>query len=379
MKKIRVAVIGIGFIGIAHIEALRRLGFVEVVAISDALNVEKKAESLYIPKGYSDYKEMILKENLDAVHICTPNCFHYEMAMFAMEQGLHVMLEKPFTVTLEEAKKLRDYSKNHGLITGLNHSLRMNPQIQEMKALVSEGKVGDIFAVHGSYLQDWLFLDTDWSWRLEPELSGKTRAFSDIGSHWIDMVESILEMNAVELLAEFNTVHKIRKKPLKEVETFSDYNKDDSNFEERKILTEDWCSILFKFENGAIGSLNVSQVTAGRKNQQIISISGSKCSLHWDSDSSNNLWIGRREQYNQEVVKDPSLLEKEARDIVSYPGGHIEGFPDTFKQQFTKFYKAIETNDTTQSLFATFEDGCREMLLNDRVFESATKRAWVTI
>jgi predicted dehydrogenase len=193
------------------------------------------------------------------------------------------------------------------------------------------------------------------------------------------MVENILGMKAVELLAEFNTVHKMRKKPLKEVETFSGEHTIHQQFEERKILTEDWCSILFKFENGAIGSLNVSQVTAGRKNQQIIEISGSKCSLHWNSDSSNNLWIGRREQYNQEVVKDPSLLEKEARDIVSYPGGHMEGFPDTFKQQFTKFYKAIENNDTSQTQFATFEDGCREMLLNDKVFESAQKRVWVTI
>jgi predicted dehydrogenase len=378
MKKMRVAVIGIGFIGTAHIEALRRLGFVDVVAISDAVSAEEKAAALFVPKGYADYRKMIEEEQLDAVHICTPNCYHYEMAMFAMRHGVHVMLEKPFTVSLYEAVKLRDYAKERNLVVGLNHSLRMNPQVQEMKALVQAGKVGNIFAVHGSYLQDWLFLDTDWSWRLEPEMSGKTRAFSDIGSHWIDMVENILGMRAVELLAEFNTVHKTRKKPLAETKTFSG-PATDAGFEEREIHTEDWCSVLFKFENGAIGSLNVSQVTAGRKNQQIIDISGSRCSLHWDSDVSNNLWIGRREAYNQDVVKDPALLEQAAREVVGYPGGHLEGFPDTFKQQFAAFYRAVETNDTTQSLFATFDDGCREMLLNDKVYESAMKRAWVTI
>jgi predicted dehydrogenase len=379
MKKMRVGIIGIGFIGAAHIEALRRLGYVDVVALADAQGAEEKAAQMYVPKGYRNYKEMFDKEALDAVHICTPNFLHYEMTMEAMERGIHVMVEKPFTVTLEEAKKLAAYAQEHRIVSGVNHTLRMFPQVAQMKALVDKGEVGDIFAVHGCYLQDWLYLDTDWSWRLEPSISGKTRAFSDIGSHWIDMVENIIGQKAVELLAEFEIVHKIRKKPRKEVETFSGVALRPEDYEEKKIETEDWCTILFRFEKGAIGCVNVSQVTAGRKNQQVIEISGSKCSLKWDSEDSNELWVGRREAYNQKVAKDPSLVEPKVREVIGYPGGHVEGFPDTFKMQFHKFYRAIEKKDDTSVEYATFQDGVREMYLNDKVYESAQKRGWVKI
>lgn len=379
MEKLRVGVIGIGFIGAAHVEALRRLGYVDVVAVAGRRGGAEKAAALYVDHGYDDYREMIDKEKLDAVHICTPNNTHYEMAMYAMERGLSVMLEKPFTMTVEEARSLCAYAKEHGIVTGVNHAMRMNPQVQQMKAMVRSGEVGDIYAVTGSYLQDWLLLESDWSWRLDPKLSGKTRAFSDIGTHWIDMVEDILGQRATELLAEFGIMHKTRKKPKKEVATFSGMALRPEDYENVPVETEDWCSILFRFENGAIGSVNVSQVTAGRKNQQIISISGSKCALHWDSEDSQELWIGRRETFNQKVAKDPSILSEAAQKVTGYPGGHVEGFPDTFKVQFDKFYQAVREKDPSKREFANFEDGLREMILNDKVYESAHKRAWVKI
>lgn len=379
MRKLRVGVIGIGFIGAAHVEALRRLGYIDVVAVSDMSGGKQKARELFVPGGYDDYREMIEKEELDAVHICTPNYLHFEMAMYAMEKGLSVMLEKPLTMNVEEAEKLCAYAKEHGIVTGVNHSLRMNPQVQQMKAMVKSGEVGDIYAVTGAYQQDWLFLESDWSWRLEPELSGKTRAFSDIGTHWIDMVEDIIGQRAVEVLAEFEIMHKTRKKPLKSVATFSGMALRPEDYEDREIRTEDWCSILFRFEKGAVGSVNVSQVTAGRKNQQVISISGSKCALHWDNEDSQELWIGRREGFNQKAVKDPSILSEPAQAVIGYPGGHVEGFPDTFKAQFGKFYKAVLDRDPAQKDFANFEDGLREMVLNEKVYESAQKRAWVKI
>ena len=379
MKQLRVGVIGIGFIGAAHVEALRRLGYVDVVAVANHNNGAQKAKELFVEHGYDDYREMIDKESLDAVHICTPNNTHYEMAMYAMEHAVNVMLEKPFTMTIEEAEKLCSYAKEYQIVTGVNHSLRMNPQVQQMKAMVQSGEVGDIYAVTGCYLQDWLYLDSDWSWRLEPELSGKTRAFSDIGTHWIDMVENITGQRAVEVLAEFEIVHKTRKKPKKQVATFSGMALRPEDYEDVPIKTEDWCSILFRFENGAIGSVNVSQVTAGRKNQQVISISGSKCALHWDSEDSQELWIGRRETFNQKAPKDPSILSKAAQSVIGYPGGHVEGFPDTFKMQFEKYYQSVLNKDTSKKDFANFEDGLREMILNERVYESAQKRAWVKI
>lgn len=379
MRRLRVGVIGIGFIGAAHIEALRRLGYVDVVAVAHKSGGEKKARQQFVPKGYDDYREMIDREELDAVHICTPNNLHFEMAMYAMKKGLSVMLEKPFTMTVEEAKELCAYAKEHQIVTGVNHSLRMNPQVQQMKAMVRGGEIGEVFAVTGGYLQDWLFLESDWSWRLDPELSGSTRAFSDIGTHWIDMVEDITGLRATEVLAEFGLMHKTRKKPLKSVETFSQMALRPEDYADTPVRTEDWCSILFRFENGAIGSVNVSQVTAGRKNQQIISISGSKGALHWDSEDSQELWVGRRETFNQKAPKDPSVLADEAKAVIGYPGGHVEGFPDTFKAQFEKFYRAVLEEDTAQRDFANFEDGLREMVLCEKVYESAQRRAWVKI
>ena len=378
MRKFRVGVIGLGFIGNAHVEALRRLGNIDVVAVADAVNWTEKAEAIAVPHSYSNYKDLIDNESLDAVHICTPNSTHFEIAMYAMEKGLAVMLEKPFTISVEEARKLCDYAESHGIVGGVNHSLRMNPMVMEMKALVKKGAIGNrIYAVQGGYLQDWLLYDTDWSWRLDSKLSGKTRAFSDIGTHWIDMVENITGLRAVETLAEFSIVHPVRKKPVGTVQTFS--TSAASEYTDFNVDTEDWCSILFRFDNGAIGSANISQVTAGRKNQQIIEISGSVASLLWDNEKSNELWIGHRGEFNQIVVKDPGLAEPLAKSVISYPGGHVEGFPDTFKQQFKLFYEAVEKKSTEGAEFALFKDGLREMIITDSVYRSSQERRWVKI
>ena len=379
MKKFRACVIGVGFIGAAHIEALRRLGNVDVVAVSDVPNAQAKADAYFVPKGYDDYKVMLDTEKPDVVHICTPNSSHYEMAMYAMERGISVVCEKPLTKTLDEAKKLASYAKKHNIVTGVNFNCRWYPQIMQVKAMVQSGEVGEVRTIHGGYLQDWLFLDTDYSWRLEPEVSGDSRAFADIGSHWIDMVESATGLRVVELLADFETFHKIRRKPLKPIETFSGMALRPEDYEEKPINTEDYCTVLFRFNNGAHGTCTISQVFAGRKNQILLSVSGSKCSLHWDSEDSNELWIGRRETYNQKAAKDPSILSPLARASISYPGGHVEGFPDTFKQNFKAIYAAIEAGDTGKHDFATFEDGLREMELCEAVIKSAKHDRWVKV
>lgn len=379
MKMFRTCVIGVGFIGAAHIEALRRLGNVEIVAISDIPNAQAKADAFFIPRGYDDFKEMLDVEKPDVVHICTPNASHYEMAMYAMERGISVVCEKPLTKTLAEAKKLADYAKKHNIVTGVNFNCRWYPQVMQAKAMVESGDVGDIYTIHGSYLQDWLYYDTDYSWRLEPEVSGESRAFADIGSHWIDMVESVTGLRVVELFADFETFHKIRKKPLKPIATYSGMALRPEDYEEKPIGTEDYCTVLFRFDNGAHGNCTISQVFAGRKNQMVLDIGGSKCALHWDSEDSNELWIGHRETFNQKAAKDPSILSSLARASISYPGGHVEGFPDTFKQNFKSIYAAIESGDTGKRVSANFEDGLREMELCEAVVKSAKKGRWIKV
>lgn len=196
MKQLKAGVVGVGFIGAVHIEQLRRLGNVEVVALADAAGAQEKAESLFVPHAYTSYKDMIDNEQLDCVHICTPNSTHYEIAMYAMERGVNVVCEKPMTCTVEEAEKLRAFAKEKGLVNAMNFNCRFYPMAYQMRQMVRSGEVGDIYTVHGGYLQDWLFLDTDYSWRLEPEFTGASRAFADIGSHWIDLVEYITGLRA---------------------------------------------------------------------------------------------------------------------------------------------------------------------------------------
>lgn len=377
MEKLRAAVIGVGFIGAVHIEQLRRLGNVEVVAITDFSGAEEKAKAHYVPKAYSDYKEMLDNEKLDCVHICTPNNTHYDIAMYAMERGVNVVCEKPMTCTAEEAAKLAAYAKEKGLINAMNFNCRFYPMAYQMRQMVRSGQVGDIYTIHGGYLQDWLFLDTDYSWRLEPKFTGASRAFADIGSHWIDTVEYITGQRVIEVMADFAIFHKTRRKPLKPIDTYSGMALQPEDYQEVPIITEDWATVLFGFENGARASCNISQVFAGRKNQMVVSMAGSKCAMHWDSENSNALWIGRRDRDNGELVKDPSILDKGTGGVISYPGGHVEGFADTFKQNFKKIYAAIA--GATPEDYATFEDGRREMLLCEKIVQSARERRWVSI
>jgi len=379
MKKIRAGVIGVGFIGAAHVETLRRLNNVEVVAVADDEKIIKsKAEALGVDKYYSDYKEMLKDPDIDCVHICTPNYLHYEMSKAALLAGKHVVCEKPLTTNKKQAEELVALAKEKGAVNAINFNLRFYPLMHQLKAAITKGDLGEIFSVHGSYLQDWLFYDTDYNWRLEPEMSGESRAVADIGSHWMDLVEFVTGLKITEVFADFATFHKIRKKPLKPVETYSGKLLKPEDYQEVPINTEDYATVLFKFNNGARGAMTVSQVVAGRKNRLAFEIAGSKKAASWVSESPNEVWIGRRDTANESLLKDPSLLYPEAREIVGYPGGHNEGFPDTFKYNFMKIYSRIAgVKDSIE--YPTFEAGLREMELCEKIVESAKKGAWVKI
>ena len=379
MKQLRACIVGVGFVGAAHIEALRRLGNVVILAVCDKPDAQKKADAHFVPRGYEDYRQMLDREKPDVVHICTPNDSHYEIAMYAMQRGIAIVCEKPLTRTPDEARELAAYAKAHGVVTAVNFNCRFYPQILQARAMTQSGALGEIRSISGGYLQDWLFLDTDYSWRLEPEISGESRAFADIGSHWIDIAESVTGLRATEVFADFETFHPTRKKPLKPVESFSGMALRPEDYAEVPITTEDFCTALFRFENGAIGNCTVSQAYAGRKNQIQLSLSGSKGSLFWDSDNSNELWLGHRENFNQVAAMDPSILSPLACSAIGYPGGHVEGYPDTFKQAFRAMYAAIAAKDAGKHVFADFEDGYRKMVIVDAVVRSAKAGTWVRI
>jgi len=378
MKKINTGIIGTGFIGPSHIEALRRLGYVNVTAVAD-INMEvakEKAEQLNVDKAYGDYRELLAQETIEVVHICTPNHLHYPIVKEALLAGKNVICEKPLAISSIEGKNLVELAKRSGLTAAIHFNLRFYPLIQQAKAMVEAGELGDIISVNGSYLQDWLFYQTDYNWRLEPEFSGKSRAVADIGSHWLDLVQYITKLKIEEVCADFYTFYKTRKKPLKPIETYTGKILKSSDYKDIEINTEDYAAVLLKFNNGAHGSMTVSQVAAGRKNKLAIEIYGTKKSIAWDCENPNQMWIGRRDYRNELLLKDPSLMNESVRRYASYPGGHTEGFPDTSKQLFNNVYRQILALGKTDFDFPTFEDGYSELILCEAIVNSARKKKW---
>lgn len=381
MSKIKVGVVGTGFIGPAHIEALRRLPNVEVVALCEVTKelATEKAAALGIPRAYT-FEELIKQEDIQSVHICTPNFLHYEQSKAALLAGKHVICEKPLAKELHEAEELVELAAKTGLVNAVHFNLRYYPLIRHIKALRENGDLGSVYSVLGSYLQDWLFYETDYNWRLESSKSGKSRAVADIGSHLIDIIEYTTGLKIVEVLADFSIIHKTRKKPLKPIETFSGKLLTPEDYADVEIDTEDHANILLRFDNGNKGSISVSEIFAGRKNRLYLEIAGSKQTISWNSESPNEMWIGKRDEANQVLMRDPALVAPGVNSIITFPGGHNEGFPDTSKQMFKEVYAAIaEGKQPENPTFPTFADGFRELTIGERILESNQKQAWVTV
>jgi len=375
MKELKVAVIGAGFIGAVHVETIRRLGNVKVIALCDAFGAKEKAGQFHIEKAYTDYKQMMDELVLDAVHICTPNHTHYDIVKYAIEKGIHVICEKPFTTTVEQAQELVALAKEKKVVGAVNFHNRFYAIPNEMRQILKNKEAGEIFSVTGGYVQDWLLFETDYSWRLEKGQVGETRAIADIGSHWMDLVEFVTGERITRVCAKFKTVHPFRKKPLQKVETFQ--TSYDMEYEDITIDTEDEAVMMFELENGAIGSGIVSMVYSGKKNTTLLNIACSKKALEWSTENPNDLWIGYRDQANQCLTKDTDLLHPQAAALCSYPSGHVEGFADAFKQVFKQFYESFDGGKKGE--FARLEDGLRKMLLCDAVHKSARSSSWVEV
>jgi predicted dehydrogenase len=377
----RVGVIGSGFIGPAHVEALRRWGLdVVALASSSAERAEAKARELRIPRAYASADEMLADPEVDIVHITSPNHLHFPQAKAALLAGKHVVCEKPLAVNVRESGELVRLARENRRVNAVAFNIRFYPLSHQARALVKTGELGDVFIVQGPYLQDWLLLPTDWNWRLAPELGGEMRAVADIGSHWIDLTSFIAGTTVASVFADFKTFLPVRQKPARPMETFAGKLQTAVERVEQPIHTEDYASVLIRYSNGARGVMTVSQVSAGRKNRLSYEIDGSRASLAWDSERPNELWIGRRDRPNELLLKDPALLAPEARQIASYPGGHNEGFPDTFKQLWQAVYRYLEAGDfTAPPGFPTFEDGHRSLRVGAAILRSAREGRWVDV
>jgi len=378
ISSLRAGIIGTGFIGPVHLEALRRLG-VQVTALCDLPErVRALAERFGIPRAFDDYRALLRAPDVDVVHICAPNRVHCEMALAALRAGKHVVCEKPLAMNTRETAGIVRLARRAGTVFAVNYNVRFYPAVLQMRRLVATGELGEIIHVNGSYLQDWLFKDTDYNWRLLPAEGGRLRAVADIGTHWMDTACFVLGARIRRVLADLGTFHKTRRRPLGEVQTFA---KADARvkYAAYPVRTEDFANVLLEFSNGARGNLGVSQVAAGRKNCIRLEIYGAKKSAWWCSEDPEMLHFGNRDGANETAVRATPAFGDGAAGFMDFPPGHVEGFPDTFKMLFRAIYGCILAGNRCECAYATAEDGHAEVAVCEAILASHKTRRWVAV
>jgi predicted dehydrogenase len=376
------ALVGSGFIAPVHLEALRRLGR-QVVGVLGSTPEKGKAaaQAWRIPRAYDSYHDLLADPDVHVVHITSPNRHHFEQCGRALDANKHVICEKPLAMNSAESSELSSRENTSPPIrevTAVCYNTRFYPLCLEARARIAAGQLGEIYHVTGSYVQDWLLYDTDFNWRVLAEEGGPLRAVADIGTHWLDLVQFITGRQVVKVCADLFTAIPIRRRPKGSVETFQ--SKLDTPCETMPFAvdTEDYGSVLFHMEGGTRGCFTVSQVNAGRKNCLRFEIAGAKGSLAWNSERPNELWLGHRDKPNELLIRDPALLQPGVRPYANYPGGHNEGFPDTFKQLFRAVYERIDRGES-EVPFPTFADGHREIVLCEAILRSQGERCWVGV
>ncbi len=375
LGELKAVVVGTGFVGAVHVDALRRLG-VQVAGVVGSS--PERARSKGLAPVYESLADALADESVDVVHLATPNNLHYEQAKETLAAGKHVVCEKPLAVSSEQSGELVELAERSGLVNCTNFNLRFFPLVQDAHERVRAGEVGDVWNVHGGYLQDWLALPTDWNWRLETEKAGELRAVGDIGSHWMDMAQFVTGLRIVEVFADLATVLPVRQRPAGEVETFASGG--DVEREEVEVRTEDLGNILVRFSNGARGSCLVSQISQGRKNSLRIEIDGSAGAIAWDGERNEELWFGHRDQPNEILLRNAALMHPAAAARTLLPVAHAEGYADTFRELYRAVYADVARGGPSDEPdYPTFRDGHVENVLCDAVALSNRERRWVEV
>jgi predicted dehydrogenase len=372
--RLSAALVGTGFIAAVHVDALRRLG-VDVLGVVGS-SPDRAAEA-GLGNVYGSLGELLEDDRIDVVHLTTPNHLHYSQVKQALAAGKHVVCEKPLALTAAESRELVGLADAAGVVHCTNFMARFYPLVQQARSLLREGSLGEIWNVHGSYLQDWLLRPTDWNWRLEPEAGGQLRAVGDIGSHWLDLVQFVTGSRIVEVFADLQTVIPIRRRPVGPVQTFA---QTEAEGEDVAISTEDLAHVLLRFEGGARGAVVISQVSAGRKNMLSFELDGADAALAWNSERAEELWLGRRDRPNELLLRDPSLMTPAARETTTLPGGHAEGFAETFRELYRRVYRAVESGGPPpEPDYPTFADGHWENVLGEAIGLSSRERLWIEV
>ena len=373
MKKIGMGLIGPGFVAAHHIDAVRRLGDVDVVAIagSSQQSAEKKAGEYKVDRAYGDYHALIADPDIHVIHNTTPNYLHLPVTLAILAAGKHVISDKPLALNPAEGKTLRDAALAAKVVHAVTFNYRGNPLVQQARGMIARGEAGAVSFVHGFYLQDWMSNPNVYSWRSDPAKGGNSSALGDIGSHWCDLAEHVSGLKIASVLADLTTVIPVRYSAGSSAEAFS--TKTAGERVATKVQAEDLASVLLRYENGAKGSFSVGQVLPGHKNDLQLEVNGATASLKWKQEQQNELWIGRQDQANQLLAKDPALVLTDAARYVHLPGGHQESWADAFCNVIRDAYEWVHAGGAPEAkpaMLPTFEDGYRSTCLVDAMLRS---------
>ena len=380
LSEIRAAVIGVGFIGVAHVGALRRLG-VDVVGVvgSTPERARAKAATANLPRVYDSVEAVAADPEVDVVHVASPNYAHADQVRILIDAGKHVVCEKPLALTSADTRDLVARASAAGVVNAVCFNLRFYPICHQARVMTKSGAIGEPRFITGKYFQDWLLRETDWNWRLIPEEAGELRAVADIGSHWFDLVQFITGHKIVEIFADLHTFVPTRRRPTGSVESFSDAASNVALIEE-SMSSDDAASIMLRFDNGATGLVAISQVAAGRKNVVEFEIDGSESTVAWESQDPDRLWVGHRGRPNEVLERDHALVDESVVPLLGYPGGHVEGYGDTFRALFSQVYQDIARGrPSVDPNYPTFADGHDVLLVTEAVSRSARDQRWVPV
>lgn len=373
MKRLKMGLVGPGFIAAQHIEAVRRLGDVEVVALAGSSrdSARRRAAEWCVERAYGDYRELIADPDVDVVHNTTPNHLHLEVSLAALQARKHVVSDKPLSDSAEHSRALWEAARRANVAHVVTFNYRGNPLVQEARAMVSRGELGPLCYVHGQYLQDWLVDEHVYSWRLDPARGGASSALRDIGSHWCDLAEHVTGLRIEAVLADLGTVVAQREVSRAAGGTFS--RTTTRGRRKVRIHSEDLATVLLRFGGGAKGCVAIGQVLHGHKNDLQLEVCGRAASVRWLQERQNELWVGRFGQPSSVVGKDPSLLSAPAAPYAHLPAGHQEAWADAFRNVIADAYRWIREGAKPQvrpDALATFADGYRSDLLVEAMLAS---------
>lgn len=357
MTALGVAFVGGGFMGRVHAHAVRASGsrLFGVLASSPERSVQASA-ALGATGSYASAEELFADPEVDVVHVLTPNAGHREFTERALLAGKHVVCEKPLSTSVENAVAMAELAEREGLVGTVPHFYRFHPMVREARARVAAGELGSLLTLQGGYLQDWLLDATAENWRIDDATGGPSRAFGDIGSHLVDLIEFISGDRITRLAARTTRVHERRAGA--------------------EVRTEDAAALLVETAGGAIGTLLVSQIAAGRKNALTLELSGTRGALAFDQEHPDELWWGTTAA-NAIIPRGSEGLSAEAERLTTVPAGHPMGYQDAANAFVRDSYSLIAGADVDG--VPDFADGVRSAYVIDAVLRSHASGEWVEV